>query len=473
MRVAMVVAALLCGPTGVGRPADEASRGWLQYDSPEEAGWSSEKLEHARSLAREQRSGAVMLVQDGRVVAAWGDVEQRWKVYSVRKSLLSLLLGKPVEKGQVALETELSRLDLPPGVALTPSEARATVEDLLSARSGIYLPAAKEPPGVDDRRPERGSHPPGSHWFYNNWDFNAAGWLFQELTGRDLIGSFDTDLARPLGFEDWDVHHGFLQREPRRSPIPAYEFRLSARDLARVGQLVLQKGRWDGQEVVPASWIELSTRPHSSLEGGAGYGFMWWVDGRGWLAPQLDTPVMDRLHDVAAVGAQGQLLLVVPEWQVVVVHRGDADHGRPVSDPAMLEIAEALLAARTGDAAEQPRLRPLAADGFPFDAAEVDLPAARDLGPEQREGWVGRYLSPGPKFEIFTWDDGLFIATPGRTEVELFFRDPDHLFARALPLTAVVAERRPDGTVESFRLRMPDGRELVVEREAASQSSGR
>jgi CubicO group peptidase (beta-lactamase class C family) len=467
MRVAMVVAALLCSTAGVSRAAEPAPRGWLLHASPEEAGWSSEKLRHARSLAEEQRSGAVMLVHDGRVVVAWGDVEQRWKVYSVRKSLLSLLLGKPVERGIVPLDMELSRLDLPSGVELTPTESRATVEHLLAARSGVYLPAAKEPAGVDERRPQRGSHPPGSHWFYNNWDFNAAGWVFQELTGRDLIEAFDSDLARPLGFEDWDVRHGFLQREPRRSPIPAYEFRLSARDLARVGQLVLQEGRWLGEEVVPARWVERSTRPRSSLQGGAGYGFMWWVDGRGWLAPQLDTPVMDQIHDVAAVGAQGQLLLVVPEWQVVIVHRGDADHGRPVSDAGMLEIAEALLAARTGEAGEHPRLRPLVAEGFPFDAPEVELPTARAFGPEQRAGWVGRYRSPGPEFEVFAWDDGLFIATPGRTDVELFSRDADHLFARALPLTAVVEERRSDGTVESFRLRMPDGRELVVRRQPA------
>ena len=62
--------------------------------------------------------------------------------------------------------------------SLTDVEKRATVRDLLTARSGVYHPALYETPGMAAMRPLRGSHLPGTHWYYNNWDFNALGTIY-------------------------------------------------------------------------------------------------------------------------------------------------------------------------------------------------------------------------------------------------------------------------------------------------------
>ena len=115
--------------------------------------------------------------------------------------------------------------------------------------------------------PRRGSFSPGAYFQYQNWDFNAAGVVYEQATGEDLYQAFARRIAGPLGMEDYDPADGFLAYEPSLSRHPAHTFRISARDLARVGQLYLQGGRWNGRQVVPEAWVRESTRPVSDLGG--------------------------------------------------------------------------------------------------------------------------------------------------------------------------------------------------------------
>src|SRR5690606_26930744 len=108
-------------------------------------GWSVEKLEAALRKAKALTPTALMIVQDGKVIARWGDVSRKVKMASVRKSLLSALYGIAVEEGRIDLSASLADLgidDNPP--RLTEEEKTATVRDLLTSRSGIYHPAAHE-----------------------------------------------------------------------------------------------------------------------------------------------------------------------------------------------------------------------------------------------------------------------------------------------------------------------------------------
>ena len=69
---------------------------------------------------------------------------------------------------------------------------------------------------------------------------------------------------------DGHYHHGPESRHP------VYKLRMSARDLARVGLLYLRGGRWGAKQIVPEDWVHESTRVHSDLGGGQGYGYLWW-----------------------------------------------------------------------------------------------------------------------------------------------------------------------------------------------------
>jgi CubicO group peptidase (beta-lactamase class C family) len=155
-------------------------------------GWSEPLLAAARHYASTRKTLAVMVVQDGRVVDQWGPVDQKIEVRSIRKSFLSALYGVHVAEGSINLGKTLAELGIDDTApALTPHEKQATILDLLRARSGIYHDAARETPGMRARRPSRGSHPPGSFFYYNNWDFNVLGAIFQKLTGADIFEDFD------------------------------------------------------------------------------------------------------------------------------------------------------------------------------------------------------------------------------------------------------------------------------------------
>ena len=116
---------------------------------PKVAGWSEDLLEKARIYSAASGSSAVMIVHRGRVVAEWGDTHHRVDVASVRKSLLSALLGIAIEEGRVKLSDTLGQLgidDKQP--SLTPTEMQATLADLLTSRSGVYHAIDLDPPAV-------------------------------------------------------------------------------------------------------------------------------------------------------------------------------------------------------------------------------------------------------------------------------------------------------------------------------------
>ncbi|BCH59575.1 hypothetical protein RvVAR0630_21990 [Agrobacterium vitis] len=157
---------------------------WQSID-PALVGWNIDRLKAAQDYATRLKPTAIMVVQDGKAIARWGDVSRKVNVASIRKSLLSALYGIAISEGHINLENTLENLkidDKPPGLTVT--EKQATVRDLLMARSGIYHRAASETDEMRRKRPERGSHAPGSFWWYNNWDFNALGTIYRQQTGE-------------------------------------------------------------------------------------------------------------------------------------------------------------------------------------------------------------------------------------------------------------------------------------------------
>ncbi len=292
---------------------------WQQAETPEALGWSSEKLAEARAFADRLGSAAVMIVHRGTVVDAWGDVTRNYNCHSVRKSLLSALYGIYVAEGKIDISKTLDRLGIDDHTPLTEVEKQATVADLLKARSGIYIPAVGEAPIMEASRPERGSHPPGSFWYYNNWDFNALGTIFDQETGEESIyKAFETRIADPIGMQDYPLEDLQYDYEPS-SMHPYYGFLLSARDLARFGLLFARGGRWEDEQIIPGSWVAESTTSYSDAGTEGGYGYMWWVASNGRHLFNVVVPD----GSFAAKGYRGHFLLVVPRWDLVIVHRFD------------------------------------------------------------------------------------------------------------------------------------------------------
>jgi CubicO group peptidase (beta-lactamase class C family) len=266
------------------------------------------------------------VIVNGKAIYSWGDISAKLWVHSIRKSFLNALIGIAVDQGKIQLTSTLQDLgidDILP--SLTAVEKTATVQELLEARSGIYHLSADDTPGMDSRRPPRGSHDPGTFWYYNNWDFNALGGIYEQQTGASIFDALFTEIALPTGMQDYTPTDGRYSYQKELSNFPGYLLDLSTRDMARLGQLYLQSGKWDGTQIVPAAWVQATTTSYSDASStapsGTGYGYLWWLgspDGSG-LFNKTDLGA----GAFAAEGYGGHFIIVLPSRQMVVVSRAD------------------------------------------------------------------------------------------------------------------------------------------------------
>jgi CubicO group peptidase (beta-lactamase class C family) len=303
---------------------------WESALSAEALGWSSRDLAEVRKTVESTGSAAFMIVTRGKVVAAWGDTSKTFLTHSIRKSFLSALMGIAVGGGKLDTGATLAALGIDEKkTPLTSAERQARVADLLRARSGVYLAAAGEVESMRTERPTRGSHPAGTHWYYNNWDFNALGTIYRRSTGEDIFRAIDTRIANPIGMQDFRAPEGeYYLEDP--SEHPGFIFRISARDLARFGVLYLNRGRWGERVVIPESWVDASVRSYSVTSGvqrsaatGSGYGFMWWIQTDAAAHPEFRIPD----GTFTAAGAGGQMLTVIPQIETVIVSLTNTDQG--------------------------------------------------------------------------------------------------------------------------------------------------
>lgn len=299
---------------------------WQTIDRPESVGFSSARLAALRTWVSSLDTTAMMVVVGGRSLFTYGDLAHVSYLASGRKSVLALLYGKYVQSGTIRLDQTLAALDATDVGGLLPRERDATIDHLLTARSGVYHPPSN---GGDDtaHAPARGSVAAGTHFLYNNWDFNAAGAAFEIMTKRDIYDALESDLARPIGMQDFDRAQQHKSGDSTQSRFLAYHMYFSTRDMARLGYLMLRQGNWNGRQLVPADWVLESTRvftpvtelnPPEERSGPYGYGYLWWV----WDGPQA-TGAFEGAYD--AQGAFGQYIIVMPKLDLVIAHKTRPD----------------------------------------------------------------------------------------------------------------------------------------------------
>lgn len=319
------IAFVLCGIGALIAPAASARQHGCT-DLPiarnvQKLGWDRAKLDLARDLAKAGFADAFMVITNGKVVLSDGDVTQPMIIASVRKSIISALYGIAIDEKRIALDAPLSRYGINDDVPLTESERATPVRALLEARSGIYIPASAETAKMKADRPARGSHPAGSFWYYNNWDFNVLGDIYQRATSRPVYTAFAARIAAPICMQDFDPYRDVeYLYDPLAPRFPAYHLALSARDLARFGMLYVTKGRWGDRQIVPAAWITQSTSRYADTDMQApllgSYGYLWWLPKPGSGLPAV-------LEDsFTASGVGGQMMTVIPQLDTVIVARG-------------------------------------------------------------------------------------------------------------------------------------------------------
>ena len=305
------------------------------YADPEAKGYTKEGLAALKQHLEERGSSSMMIMIDGEVIFEWGDTHKRHLIHSMRKALLNSLYGMAIARGQVDTTMTLRQLKMNDVGGLSENELNARVADLLKSRSGIYHNAAAVNNAMLKDRPARDTHKPGEAYYYNNWDFNALGAILEQQTGKHIYELFYEDIALPTGMYDYKGEYtiidgeseedvdipdtdGLYQYENSKSKYPAYHFRMSARDLAIYGQLYMNYGRWNGKQLIPKNWIDVSPKPYSvySPQYGNAYGMLWRV-----RVPDENTVRNSFFH----TGVGIHMLAVYPDSKLVLVHRVDTE----------------------------------------------------------------------------------------------------------------------------------------------------
>jgi len=292
-----------------------ACPGWadLPRSSPEAQGISSSAiLSFIESADRDIDSlHSFMLLRHGHVVAEgwWSpySAQSPHMLYSLSKSFTSTAVGLAIAEGKLSLDDEILKF-FPEDAPRNPSDnlEAMRVSDLLRMSTGHQT----EPPLPDNQPWTKAflAHPvpfkPGTHFLYNTSATCMLSAIVQKVTGQTVLDYLGPRLFGPLGIENptWET-------SPQGISAGGYGLSIRTEDIARFGQLYLQKGKWQGKQLVPEAWVEAATARQTSngsspdSDWDQGYGYQFWRCRHGLYRGD---------------GAFGQYCIVMPEQDAVV-----------------------------------------------------------------------------------------------------------------------------------------------------------
>lgn len=276
------------------------------------------------------RGASGVVVRRGVVLASWGDPAREEMAFSATKSVLAVVAGLAFDDGLLRLDEPVCQaVDLP---QFTDAHGRGiTWRHLLDQSSQWEGELWGKPTRVDAQSTREGTEsaggPPGEGWAYNDVRVNLTALALTVLLRRPLPEVLRERIMAPVGAPSGWSWHGYansvVELDGRRIPAVSGGAHwggglwISALDLARIGQLCLDGGRWGGRRLLSAEWIEEMWRP-SPVK--ANYGLSWWLNDQRTVWPQA--PATGR----CARGNGGRhLLWVDPARELVVSSRWGAE----------------------------------------------------------------------------------------------------------------------------------------------------
>jgi CubicO group peptidase (beta-lactamase class C family) len=306
MRICLVL--VLAGIVSAAQAASALPR-----SAPEAQGVSSAALLEFVNALDQQIDGmhSLMVARHGQVIAEgwWApyDAEHNHVLYSLSKSFTSTAVGLAVAEGKLSIDDEVLKFfpDVAPTNASTNLKAMR-VRDLLMMSTGHQDEPSTAPDVVSPKSflAQAVPHLPGTHFKYNTAATFMQSAIVQKVTGQSVLDYLRPRLFEPLGIEHpvWDANFQGIS-------LGGYGLRVRTDDIAKFGQLYLQKGRWNNKQLVPSEWVAMATAKQTSngsnpkSDWNQGYGFQFW---------------RCRNNAYRGDGAFGQFCVVLPEQDAVV-----------------------------------------------------------------------------------------------------------------------------------------------------------
>ncbi len=298
----------------------------LKRSTPEEQGIASkamlnflEALEKETQLKTGHELHSIMILRHGYVVCEgwWAPYRKSvpHKLFSLSKSFTSTAVGLAVQEGIIGLEDSvmsffpeaapeiigenLAAMNIRHLLTMSAGHSKDTLEALYESGDGNWVRAFLALP-VENK--------PGTHFLYNSGATYMLSAIIQKTTGKTLL-----EYLQPRFFEPLSIEGATWESCPRGINTGGFGLNLRTEDIARLGQLYLQKGLWDGKRILPEAWVEEATKlqianganPENEWE--QGYGYQFWRCRHGMYRGD---------------GAFGQFCVVMPEKEVVIATTG-------------------------------------------------------------------------------------------------------------------------------------------------------
>jgi len=321
--------------------------------TPESQGVDSIKLKAALDyLAENSGSDGIreaVIVRNGYLIWKGDNIDKVHGVWSLTKSFTSTTLGLLTDDGKCTLDTLVK--DYVPSMAKT--YPAITLRNFTTMTSGYYAVGDKTSgsyvhgPSKTPFKPADTPlfSPPGSKYAYWDSAMNQFANVLAHIAGESIEGLFKRRIADPIGMNSDKWNWGdFAEIDGLTinggSGNSNKHIFISARELARFGYLFLNRGKWDGEQLISASWVDGASSvqvpasiPLEELSGADGrgvYGYNWWINGikadgkRKWPGAPLGT--------YSASGYNNNDMFVIPEWNMVIVRLGLDQREFPITD---------------------------------------------------------------------------------------------------------------------------------------------
>lgn len=268
------------------------------YGTPSDMKMGLAFFEKLVKFAADSKTSALLLLKDNKLIVEkyWDqDPDKMIRLHSVTKSILSLGVGKLIDDGRLSLSDPAKNWFRD----WKGEKESITIQQLLTQTSG-YPEAGKEKIQGTNRLKTSVDQPnvaaPGSKFAYSN----MGSWLLGEIIHQAAKKEADQYLAdnffKRVGIQNWT-----WDKDETQHPDTSGGLQLAARDLLKIGQLVLNRGKWGQEQLISEKFLEAATK--AGGENSPNYGYLWWVDGENYYAR----------------GSFGQILAIYPKEKVILI----------------------------------------------------------------------------------------------------------------------------------------------------------
>ena len=303
--------------------------------TPESLNWNTENLDDLYTHLASNGTRAFIILKSGKMVVEryWGnnildtapfDQNTNWYWASAGKTITAFLVGLAQEDGLLNIQSKTSEY-----LGINWTGMPLEKEDLITVRNQLTMTTGLDfdIPDVDCTDPPclKYRADAGDQWYYHNAPYTLLGNVVSHASGKSYNQYTDDKLESKTGMNGTWIQSGYNR-----------VYWSTARDAARFGLLILNKGTWDTNQILTDTSYFFAM-VNTSQEHNPSYGFLWWLNGKTstifpGMALPLPLPISPSAPNdlIAAMGKNGQFIDIVPSQELVVVRMGEAPDGSAV-----------------------------------------------------------------------------------------------------------------------------------------------